>query len=176
MRKSLFDDTEMHFARINKMIIEMLNRTNSTRIDSQYLSVYQMLDEVMGDDKDRFYLKHIEQVRGNEDECCITRNHAFIISTLANIVIKACRSMNAAGSLLKLTAQFSNNLHMVKVEDEVCANNAQSLEKVYSAFVTNNHSKCRSYLPVTLNIFKTSSAGRLFETAAPTGACFILSF
>jgi hypothetical protein len=176
MNELLLKDSELNLVRINKMIVDLLHRPELAQVMPAHLSVYQLLDEVMAAAQNHFYLKHVEIVKGEEEDCTVPGNKAYIVIALTNIVIRAIDSMNAATSLLKLTATYHQYKYMIKIEDHICVNSGSPLRSVYKARFTCRDENGGRGLSMMLDIQKQNNVDLATEGVTPQGSCFTLSF
>jgi signal transduction histidine kinase len=163
--------------RINELINDLLKYQQVDEVQTERLSICQLLDEVVEMAKDRIMLKNIA-VRKNyaTRDCKMILNKQKMKIALTNIIINAIDAMGTENGELRLATKLINNRYAIQIEDNGCGISKGDLKYIFKPNYTNKAGGLGLGLAATYDILQLNHVGVNVESQKGEGTRFILLF
>ena len=163
--------------RINEIVNDFLHSFKNDHVESGYISVNQLLDEILEIAKDRIALKNISVKKNYTTSLCeLLLDKPKITIALLNIIVNAIEAMPMEKGELKLTTSIHNGKCIVIIKDNGSGISKKNIKNIFNPYFTTKPNGMGIGLTATYNILASHQAGVKVESEEKKGSRFIISF
>ncbi len=163
--------------RINDLITQLLQPSNSTDVILLNQPIHKVLDEAVATAYDRVQLKRIEIIRSYSDEdFCIPLDSVSLQVAFLNLITNAIEAMDEEKGILKISTRSQNETFQVIFTDNGSGISLENMDKIFEPYFTGKNSGMGIGLATTLNIIHAHHGRIDVESEIGSGTTFTISF
>jgi signal transduction histidine kinase len=163
--------------RINEILNDFLQSSKSNPAKRDYISINQLLDEILEIAKDRIILKNISIKKFYTTYSCeLLLDKPKIKIALLNIIVNAIEAMPSENGELNLTTSLHNSKCIVTIEDNGCGISKKNIKNIFKPYFTSKPNGMGIGLAATYDILASHQVGVNVESEENKGSRFIISF
>jgi signal transduction histidine kinase len=163
--------------RINEILNDFLQSSRNNPATRDYISINQLLDEILVLAKDRLILKNILVKKSYIPSSCeLLLDKPKIKIALLNIIVNAIEAMPWENGELKLTTSLRKGKCAVIIEDNGCGISKENIKKIFKPYFTSKPNGMGIGLAAACDILASHQAVVNVESEENKGSRFIISF
>jgi signal transduction histidine kinase len=163
--------------RISEIVNDFLQSSRNNQAKRDYISINQLLDEILVIAKDGLILKNILVKKFYISSSCeLLLDKPKIKIALLNIIFNAIEAMPSENGKLNLTTSLHNSKCIVTIEDNGCGISKKNIKNIFKPYFTSKPTGMGIGLAAAYNILTSHQAGVNVESEENKGTRFIISF
>jgi signal transduction histidine kinase len=171
------DIIDRNSVRISEIVNEFLQSSRNDPARRNYVSINQLLDEILVTAKDRLILKKISVKKFYAPSSCeLLLDKPKIKIAILNIIVNAIEAMSSEIGELKLATLLCNGKCVVTIEDNGCGISKKNIKKIFKPYFTSKPNGMGIGLAAAYNILTSHQAEVNVESEENKGTRFIISF
>ena len=171
------DIIKRNSAKINDLIIDLLNGQKKDEIQTEKHSIHQLLDEVIELASDRLVLKNVIVKKNYAPyDLKAKMDKPKIKIALTNIIINAIDAMGSNNGELRLETKLIKGKCAVSIQDNGSGISKEILPFIFNPYFTNKPGGVGVGLAATKDILQSNKVGVRVESVVGHGTRFILLF
>lgn len=175
--KEYVDIIACNSARVNGLINKLLEYLNASRAETESHSIYQLLDNVLLETKDRAMRKKIVIKKEYiADDRKTIFNMMSMKMALTNIVINAIDAVSPGKGELRIVAKVIGGKFIVQINDNGCGIKEENLKYIFTPYFTSKPGGLGVGLAMAYNIFWSNNIGVNVRSREAEGTCFSILF
>ncbi|MCF2487015.1 ATP-binding protein [Dyadobacter sp. CY347] len=163
--------------RINDLISQLLQPSNSADIELVTSSVHTVLIQAIGAALDRVQLKRIQIVNQfAEEEMALPLDPVSLQMAFLNIITNAIEAMEEDKGILRITTKSQGENIQVIFTDNGCGISEEHMEKIFEPYFTGKMNGMGIGLSTTMSIIHAHHGRIDVESEIGTGTTFTITF
>jgi PAS domain S-box-containing protein len=164
-------------ARINNLITQLLQPSNSTDVRLVVQSVNKVLDEAIATAYDRAQLKKVQIITSYPDEDIeIPLDAASLQIAFLNLIINAIEAMEEEKGILRIAIKGHADSFQVVFSDNGSGISEENMDKIFEPYFTEKNAGMGIGLATTLNILHAHHGRIDVQSEVGVGTTFTISF
>ena len=163
--------------RINDLITQLLQPSNSTDVVLLNQPVHKVLDEAIATAYDRVQLKRIKVITAYADEdFCIPLDSVSLQVAFLNLITNAIEAMDEEKGVLRISTRSHSDSLQVIFTDNGSGISEENMDKIFEPYFTGKNSGMGIGLATTLNILHAHHGRIDVESEEGVGTTFTITF
>jgi len=163
--------------RINDLITQLLQPSNSTDVVLLNQPVHKVLDEAIATAYDRVQLKRIKIITAYADEdFCIPLDSVSLQVAFLNLITNAIEAMDEEKGVLRISTRSHSDSLQVIFTDNGSGISEENMDKIFEPYFTGKNSGMGIGLATTLNILHAHHGRIDVESEEGVGTTFTITF